>query len=141
MIFNSKRQITLRTLGDEVLAKTAEPILNVDADIVRLAREMMDVPRMVDDSSTVENRTNVQEDIQAQWNRILNPQKEEIIPQNEVTVLEDEFNGIVNYNIAAKKRGKLPFPVRQMRIKARAFGQFFTAVKHTAARRDRRNFG
>lgn len=42
MIFNSKRQITLRTLGDEVLAKTAEPILNVDADIVRLAREMME---------------------------------------------------------------------------------------------------
>ena len=42
MIFNSKRQITLRTLGDEVLAKTAEPILNVDADIVRLAKEMME---------------------------------------------------------------------------------------------------
>ena len=42
MIFNSKRQITLRTLGDEVLAKPAEPILTVDADIVRLAREMME---------------------------------------------------------------------------------------------------
>ena len=46
------------------------------------------VPRMVDDSSTVENRTNVQEDIQAQWNRILNPQKEEIIPQNEEQNIE-----------------------------------------------------
>ena len=35
------------------------------------------VPHMVDDSSTVEKCTNIQEDIQAQWNRILNPQKEE----------------------------------------------------------------
>ncbi len=42
MIFNSKRQITLRTLGDKVLAGTADPILNVDADIVRLAREMIE---------------------------------------------------------------------------------------------------
>ena len=42
MIFKSKRQITLRTLGDEILAKTADPILNVDESIVRLAREMIE---------------------------------------------------------------------------------------------------
>lgn len=42
MLFNSKKRITLRTLGDEVLAKVAEPVLHVDAEIVKLAREMME---------------------------------------------------------------------------------------------------
>ena len=42
MLFDSKRRITLRTLGDPVLAQVAEPILNVDAETVRLAREMME---------------------------------------------------------------------------------------------------
>ena len=36
---------------------------------------------------SVEENT-IQEDIQAQWNRILNPQKEEIIPQNEEQNIE-----------------------------------------------------
>lgn len=42
MLFDSKKRITLRTLGDEVLSKVAEPVLNVDAGIVKLAREMME---------------------------------------------------------------------------------------------------
>ena len=42
MLFDSKKRITLRTLGDEVLGKVAEPVLNVDAGIVKLAREMME---------------------------------------------------------------------------------------------------
>ena len=42
MLFNSKKRISLRTLGDEVLARVADPILNVDADIVQLAREMIE---------------------------------------------------------------------------------------------------
>jgi hypothetical protein len=42
MLFDSKRRITLRTLGDAVLAKVAEPVLAVDAEIVKLAREMME---------------------------------------------------------------------------------------------------
>lgn len=42
MLFDSKKRITLRTLGDEVLGKVAEPVLNVDAEIVKLAREMME---------------------------------------------------------------------------------------------------
>ncbi|MBO5793091.1 MAG: peptide deformylase [Lentisphaeria bacterium] len=42
MLFNSKKRITLRTLGDEVLAKVAEPVLNVDDEIRQLAREMIE---------------------------------------------------------------------------------------------------
>ena len=42
MLFDSKRRITLRTLGDSVLAKVAEPVLAVDAEIVKLAREMIE---------------------------------------------------------------------------------------------------
>ena len=42
MLFNSKKRISLRTLGDEVLGKVADPILNVDAEIVKLAREMIE---------------------------------------------------------------------------------------------------
>ena len=42
MLFDSKKRITLRTLGDEVLGKVAEPVLNVDDGIVKLAREMME---------------------------------------------------------------------------------------------------
>lgn len=40
MIFDSKRRITLRTLGDKVLSQVAAPILNVDQETVKLAREM-----------------------------------------------------------------------------------------------------
>ena len=42
MLFNAKKRISLRTLGDEVLARVADPILNVDAEIVQLAREMIE---------------------------------------------------------------------------------------------------
>ena len=42
MLFNSKRRITLRTLGDKILASVAEPVLNVDDEIRQLAREMIE---------------------------------------------------------------------------------------------------
>lgn len=42
MLFNSKRRITLRTLGDKILASVAEPVLNVDDEIRRIAGEMME---------------------------------------------------------------------------------------------------
>lgn len=42
MLFDSKRRITLRTLGDKVLGQVAEPVLNIDAEIVQLAREMLE---------------------------------------------------------------------------------------------------
>ena len=42
MLFNSKRRITLRTLGDKILASVAEPVLNVDDEIRRIAGEMIE---------------------------------------------------------------------------------------------------
>jgi peptide deformylase len=42
MLFDTKRRITLRTLGDKVLGQVAEPVLNIDAEIVQLAREMLE---------------------------------------------------------------------------------------------------
>ena len=42
MLFNSKRRITLRTFGDKILASVAEPVLNVDDEIRRIAGEMIE---------------------------------------------------------------------------------------------------
>ena len=42
MLFNSKRRITLKTLGDKILASVAEPVLNVDDEIRRIAGEMIE---------------------------------------------------------------------------------------------------
>ena len=48
------------------------------------------VPRIVEEPSTEGDHNSMQEDIQAQWNRILNPQKEETIPQTEEQNIEGE---------------------------------------------------
>lgn len=45
-MFNSKRQIAVRTIGDPVLSRIAEPVLTVDADTVRLAAEMIEAMRV-----------------------------------------------------------------------------------------------
>lgn len=42
MLFSSKKRISLRTLGDEVLGKVADPVLRIDAETVQLAREMIE---------------------------------------------------------------------------------------------------
>ncbi|MBR2373473.1 MAG: peptide deformylase [Lentisphaeria bacterium] len=42
MLFNAKRQISVRTIGDPVLSRIADPVLTVDAETVRLAAEMID---------------------------------------------------------------------------------------------------
>ena len=42
MLFNPKRQIAVRTIGDPVLKKIAEPVLTVDSSTVRLAAEMIE---------------------------------------------------------------------------------------------------
>ena len=48
------------------------------------------VPRMVEEPSTEREQNSMQEDIQAQWSRILNPQKEETTPQTEEQNIEGE---------------------------------------------------
>ena len=46
MIFKARRQISVRTVGDPVLGKTAAPILSVGPETVRLAGEMLEALRV-----------------------------------------------------------------------------------------------
>lgn len=46
MIFKARRQISVRTVGDPVLSKTAAPILSVTPETVQLANEMLEALRV-----------------------------------------------------------------------------------------------
>lgn len=115
MIFNSKRQITLRTLGDEVLAKTAEPILNVDADIVRLAREMMEATVVFNGIGLAAPQYGVSKrmvvlDVPADsMSEVPTPGEEQLLPRMPLVLINPE---IVSYstNKSVREEGCLSVP-------------------------------
>ena len=40
MLFKPKKRISVRTIGDPVLSRVADPVINVDSETLRLAQEM-----------------------------------------------------------------------------------------------------
>ena len=115
MIFNSKRQISLRTLGDEVLAKVAEPVLNVDDDIRRIAREMIEATAVFNGIGLAAPQYGVSKrmvvlDVPAEsMSEVPTPGEEQLLPRMPLVLINPE---IVSYstNTSVHDEGCLSVP-------------------------------
>lgn len=92
VIYAKKVKVYPQYLGRIVSSETKTPEkteVSVEENSMNKENAGLDyVPRMVDESASEENQNTIQDDIQAQWNRILNPQKEEITPSCEEQNIE-----------------------------------------------------
>lgn len=115
MIFDSKRRITLRTLGDKVLAQVAEPILTVDAETVQLAREMLEATVVFNGIGLAAPQYGVSKrmvvlDVPAEsMSEIPTPGEEQLLPRMPMVLINPE---IISYssNTATRDEGCLSVP-------------------------------
>lgn len=115
MIFSNKKRITLRTLGDKVLAQTAEPILNVDAEILRLAREMIEATAVFNGIGLAAPQYGVSKrlvvlDVPAEsMSEVPTPGEEQLLPRMPLVLINPE---IISYstNTATRDEGCLSVP-------------------------------
>jgi peptide deformylase len=115
MLFDSKRRITLRTLGDPVLAQVAEPILNVDAETVRLAREMMEATVVFNGIGLaapqygVPKRLVVLDVPMDSMSKIPTPGEEQLLPRMPLVLINPEIVSSSN-NTTVRDEGCLSVP-------------------------------
>lgn len=115
MIFDSKRRITLRTLGDKVLAQVAAPILTVDAETVQLAREMLEATVLFNGIGLAAPQYGVSKrmvvlDVPAEsMSEIPTPGEELLLPRMPLVLINPE---IISYssNTATRDEGCLSVP-------------------------------